>query len=147
MTTTPTPAPRRRKPLLIVMIPLLLGAAFLAGWLPARLELRRTNERLRQVELELRIAGVQRRLGIAAAEARRNNFGLAATEAGRFFDETQRLLAQEGFAEQPRMRVALQSYGEQRDGIMSGLATNDMATAQRLSDLYLAFDGVVQRGL
>ena len=133
--------------MMIVLIPLLLGAAFLAGWLPVTLELRETKERLRAAELELRLAGLQRRLGTAAAEARRNNFGLAATEAGQFFDETQRLLAQEPFTAQPRLRTALQAYVARRDSVMTGLSTNDAATAMLLSELYLAFDGVRQRGL
>ncbi|HEY0141177.1 MAG TPA: hypothetical protein VGF48_09790 [Thermoanaerobaculia bacterium] len=131
----------------MVLVPLLLGAAFLAGWLPVTLELRRTNERLRAVELELRLANVQRRLGTAAAEARRNNFGIAATEAGQFFDETQRLLAQEPFTDQPRLRTALAAYAARRDTVMSGLATNDVTTATLLSELYLALDGVRDRGL
>lgn len=147
MSVTPQVPRRTRKPLMVVMIPLLLGAAFLAGWLPKTLELRRTNERVAQMERDLRLANLHRRLGTAAAEARRNNFGLAATEAGAFFDDTQRLLAQEPFTAQPRLRVALQSYGSQRDRIMTGLSTNDASTAQTLNDLYLAFDGVVKRGL
>lgn len=145
--TTPAVPSRRRAPLLFVTIPLLLAAVFFAGWLPTTLELRKTNARLRELEVELRLSNAQRRLGVAAAEARRNNFGLAATEAARFFDETQRLLGDEAFDKRPRLRTGLNAYVQQRDAIMTGLSTNDPATAQLLTDLYLAFEGVRQRGL
>ncbi|MEA2488251.1 MAG: hypothetical protein QOH21_43 [Acidobacteriota bacterium] len=141
-----TPRPRR-SPLRLLLIPLLLVAVFFAGWVPPTLKQREANERLRDVELQLRLLTLERRLGLSAAEARRGNFGIAASEAGRFFDDTQRLLAEEPFVTRPRLRTALTSFAGRRDEIVTRLATNDPSTAQLLTDLYVTYDGVLQRGL
>jgi hypothetical protein len=145
--TAPTlPPQRRRSPLRFLLIPLLLGAVFLAGWIPATLQAREAKERLTAADLDLRLLRLERSLGVMAAEARRNNFGLASSEASRFFDDTQRLLIEEPFATRPRLRTALTAYAGRRDEIVTRLAASDPATAQLLTDLYLAFDGALQRG-
>ena len=141
------PVPRRRSPLRFLLIPLLLAAVFFAGWIPQTLKLRDAEERLHAAELQLRLLTLERRLGVSAAEARRVNFGLAGSEAGRFFDDTQRLLAEEPLAAQTRLRVALTAFAARRDEIVTRLATNDPATAQLLTDLYVTYDGVLQRGM
>jgi hypothetical protein len=141
------PVPRRRSPRRFLLILLFLAAVFFAGWIPQTLKLRDSDERLHAAELQLRLLTLERRLGLSAAEARRGNFGLAASEAGRFFDDTQRLLAEERLANQPRLRVALTSFVARRDEIVTRLSTNDAATAQLLTDLYVTYDGVLQRGM
>lgn len=146
--TAPTPPPaRRRSPLRIILIPLLLGAFFLAGWIPGTLQSRRANATLSTAELDLRLLRLESRLGVTAAEARQNNFGIAAAEAGRFFDDAQRLLIEEPFATRPRLRTALTSYVGRRDEIITRLAANDPAVATLLTELYLTFHGAIERGL
>lgn len=140
-------APRPRRSFLrFILLLFFLVAVFFAGWVPATLEARRAKEELTARELDLRLANLHRRLGVAAGEARRSNFGVAGQEAAQFFDDTQRLLAQEPLTEQPRLRVALSSYAARRDEVATALALNDPQAAQLLGDLFLAFDGVLRRG-
>ena len=140
---TPLPArrPSRARTFLLVLV--LVAIAFGAGYVPQWLELRRLRAEEQRVTLDLRLANLQRRLGLASLEAHRNNFGTAAEHARRFFDEcvaTVPLVSAE-----PRTSSALGSYASQRDEIMALLGAADPAARARLSGLYLAMEGVLER--
>lgn len=140
------PAPRRRGSAKLVLgAILLIGLAFLAGYVPGRVSQDRIQERLSVTSVDLELANLHRSLGVAALEAQRNNFANAATAAGAFFDGCSRLAQQEAFAAEPRTQTALSGYVTQRDSVMLQLAQADPTVGQRLADLYFTMDGVLAR--
>lgn len=142
----PPPEPRRRFSFkLFLLVIVLLVAAFLGGYVPQALELRRTGATLQRTELDLRLANLHRRLGAASHEAQRNNYANASAAAREFFDGCG-ALAQTGLlAKEPRTQIAITSYAGQRDEIMTALAIADPQMKERLASMYLVMDGVLQR--
>jgi hypothetical protein len=49
------------------------------------------------------------------------------------------------FDDEPRTRVALLSYTEQRDSVMALLSAADPAARERLAGMFLAMNGVLAR--
>lgn len=144
----PAAAPRKgsRSPAkLVLVVLLLLGLAFAAGYMPQKLRADRLEETLRTTSLDLELATAHRDLGIAALEAQRSNFTNAAAAAGRFFDACARLAPNPAFDAQPRTRVALGGYASQRDEIAVQLATADPGVVHRLASMYLTMEGVLAR--
>lgn len=142
----PTPPPVRRgsgKRVLLVL--LLLIAAFLGGYVPATWRARTVETTLHSTELELRLANLHRRLGVAAGEALRNNYANASAAAREFFEGCTALAQSDAFANQPRTRIAFTSYAAQRDEIMSQLASAQPQVKDRLASMYLTMDGVLAR--
>lgn len=123
---------------------LLLAAVFAAGYVPLKLELNRTQEKLQSMELDLKLANLHRELGAASHEAQRNNFAVAADHAAKFFSGCREIEASIPET-QPRTKIAISSYAGSRDLIMGDLAMADPATKERLAGLYLAMQGVLER--
>jgi hypothetical protein len=141
-----TAAPRRAiSPKLVLITLLLLGAAFLAGYVPQRLRADRLEETLRTTTLDLELANIHRDLGNAALEAQRHNFANAQSAAAAFFDGCSRLVQTETFPNEPRTRVALGAYAGERDQLSVQLATGDPQAAQKLASLYFTMNGVLAR--
>ena len=130
---------------MFLLVIVLLAIAFGAGYVPPWMEARTLRAELQQTKLDLRLANLHRRLGVASHEAQRNNFASAGEQARIFFNECAALAQAESFADDPRTRVALESYAAQRDEIMALLAAADPAVRERLAGLYLTFDGVLER--
>jgi hypothetical protein len=130
---------------LAVIVIVLMVLAFLAGFVPKELELRRTRAKLATASLDLQLSDLHRRLGVASHEAQRNNFGLAMTEARAFFEGCRKLTYQQRFEGQPRTKLALTAYGTQGDTILGQLANADPMAKQRLASLYLTMNGVLAR--
>ena len=124
---------------------LLLGAMFLAGYIPQRLENRRLQETLRTTEVQLRLADLHRQLGLATLEAQRFNYANAGAAASRFFDGCAQLAGDPALANEPRTRTALGAYAASRDQIAGQLAMADPQAAQRLAGMFFAMNGVVAR--
>lgn len=119
--------------------------AFLAGFIPEALELRRTRAQLATVTRDLALANLHRQLGVASLEAQRNNFGLAAEQARAFFDGCRKLTYEEQFATEPRTKIALTAYGTRGDIVLGQLANADPAAKEELSSMYLTMNGVLAR--
>lgn len=142
----PAERPRSRmSPRFLLVLLLLLGAAFLVGYGPATLQARKHERALKTVQFELRLANLHRRLGVAAEEAQRNNFGSATAAAREFFDGCAAIAQSEAFPEEPRTKNAITSYAAQRDEIMAQLANMDPQVRERLASMYLVMDGVLAR--
>ena len=141
----PAPVPRRRGGRTFVLVLFLLAAAFLGGYVPQWLQVRNLTESLQTAELQLRLANLHRRLGVASHEAQRNNFASAGEAAARFFDDCATLARTEKFEGDERTRVALLGYTGQRDEVMGLLAAGDPAARERLAQLYLTMEGVIER--
>ena len=121
------------------------AAAFLIGFLPQSIQNRSLRESLNATELELRLANVHRRLGVAGLAARQGDFPAAEAAARTFFDESAKLANTHPFTEDARTRVALLGYASQRDAIMGLIAAGDPGAAERLAGLYITMDGVLER--
>lgn len=144
--TTSVPAPRRRRSVKSFFgILLLLAAIFAAGYVPATMQNRRLEETLHTTTLDLKLASLHRKLGVASHEAQRNNYASAATAANEFFDGARALARDESFADEPRTRGAIAAYASYDDEISAMLANADPQAKQRLASLYLTMDGVLQR--
>ncbi len=128
-----------------LLVVFLLAAAFLGGFIPQWLEVRTLHESLATTELQYRLAEAHRTLGIASHEAMRSNYANAAQFAGQFFDQCGALARSEAFAKEPRTRIALQSYLQQRDELMAMLSAGDPASRERLAGMFLAMQGVLER--
>ena len=123
----------------------LLILAFALGFVPPTLEKRRLEATLHATQLDLRLANLHRRLGVASEEAQRNNFASAAAAARDFFDGCRELAITERFPNQPRTRGAITAYGSYSESIQTQLTLADPQVKERLASLYLAMDGVLTR--
>ena len=144
---TPAPVPVKRGMSFrtIVWIALLLGFAFGLGYGPKEIQRRKLAATLEKTEVDLRLANLHRQLGIASFEAQRNNFAVAATAARTFFDGCRSVVNEHNFDDQPRTRLALQSYASNSDTILGQLANADPAVKERLASLFLTMNGVLER--
>ena len=142
----PIDVPRKRSPVKRAFaILVLLGLAFLGGYVPEKLRANRLQDTLKTTTIELELANAHRHLGVAALEAQRNNFANASAAAVPFFDACARLANNPAFNDEPRTRTALGAYAGSRDAILVQLATADPTAAQRLASLYFTMEGVLQR--
>jgi hypothetical protein len=143
----PAPAPARRGMSFrtLVWIALLLGFAFGLGYGPKEIERRKLASAMEQTALDLRLANLHRQLGMASFEAQRNNFSVSATAARAFFDGCRSVVHEHKFEDQPRTRLALQSYASYSDTILGQLANADPAAKERLASLFLTMNGVLER--
>ena len=139
------PAPRGNAGRKFLLVVFLLIAAFLGGFVPQWLEVRTLRETLTTTELQLRLAEAHRTLGIASHEAMRNNYASAADAAARFFDKCAVLARSDAFEKEPRTRVALLSYTQQRDEVMALLSAGDPVAKERLASTFLTMEGVLER--
>jgi len=142
MQDTVAAPPRRFRVIALTVV--LIVIAFLGGYVPKDLEERRLRATLTQTELDLRLANLHRRLGVASHEVQRNNYSVAAASAREFFDGCS-ALASQPFPNQERTKAALGAYAASKDQILALLAAGDPAVKEHLAGLYLAMDGVLQR--
>jgi hypothetical protein len=129
----------------ILWIVLLVAFAYGLGYGPKELERRKLAAKMEQTELDLRLANLHRQLGIASFEAQRNNFAVSGTAARAFFDGCRGVVNQYKLEDQPRTRLALQSYASYSDTILGQLANADPAVKERLASLFLTMNGVLER--
>jgi hypothetical protein len=129
----------------VLLVLLLLVAAFAGGYIPEWMEVRKLESDLRTTTLDLRLANLHRQLGVATQQAQRNNYGDATEAARSFFDECGEIVRDNEFEHEPRTKLALSSYAGSRDDILRQLALADPAVKERLAGLYLTMDGVLHR--
>lgn len=142
------PLPRRgNRGRTFLIVGFLVAAAFLGGFVPKWMEVRTLRTTLATTGTQLELANLHRLLGVASHEVLRNNYGTAGEAAGRFFSECTELAKSDAFAEEPRTRIALESYAAQRDQIMALIAAGDPTVRERLLTMYLTMDGVLTRRL
>ena len=109
------------------LIASLILLAFLAGFLPAQVRLRRLEEHYREARLH-------RLLGVAMIEAQLHNYSTARQRTSEFFDA-----AREVEQKTPREpdRGQLERVLARRDDIIAGLAANDESAADKLRGLFV----------
>jgi hypothetical protein len=114
--------------------------AFLLGFIPMWLTAGRNEKARDAARLELRLSQMQNTLASAAIDARRGDYEPARQRASQFFselrDEADRGNAS-GFT--ATQRDALAPLFNQRDQLITLLARSDPSSADRLSDLDVAY--------
>jgi hypothetical protein len=119
-------------------------AAFGLGYAPLEMKRRDLDRQLSELRVDLRLARLHRLLGTATVQAMRNDYPAATTAAVDFFAGC-REAATLDLTTRPRTANALSAYASTRDEVVSLLAAGDPAAKERLTELFLAMDGVLQR--
>src|SRR4051812_41944577 len=117
-----------------------LLVVFLLGFVPMWLQARAAAAKLADAERRLTLAGMQGNLASAAIDARRGDYEPARQAVSQFFT-TLRAEIDEGDTSDltQAQRAGLQPLFAGRDEIITLLARSDPASADRLSDLYVAY--------
>ncbi len=122
----------------------LLLIAFLIGFAPMWLQSRECSSSLSEAERQSSLAKMQNSLGSAAIDARRGDYETARQAASDFFTllraETSKGVDS---ALSQQKKDAAQPLLAQRDQIITLLARGDVASANMLSDLYVAYRKLV----
>jgi hypothetical protein len=128
-------APGTRRILFLVA----LVAVYLAGFVPTFLKLRDQTTQHEKAEHALGSTRIVKDLGSAAIDARRGQYEPARLEASAFFSAA-RVEIDQGSksALTQQQRDALGPLLAPRDELITLLARNDPASADRLSNLYVA---------
>ena len=123
--------------------PALILAAFLVGFVPMWLSKRTVAYELDQTRHQLRRAQLQNQLSTATVYARRGEYETGRQNASSFFSELQSELNNSDSS------ILTATEKTQVPGILSGrddtitlLSRSDPASADRLSDLYVAYRSV-----
>lgn len=138
---------KARRNLLFNPLVIVIGVAvlaFLAGFLPMWFYARNATNTLRETRQQLLLVQMQTLLGSAAVDARRGNYEPARQATSQFFT---RLSAELDRGEQsllaPVSAEKLAPILAQRDTLITLLARADPASADRLSDLYVTYRGLL----
>ena len=136
------PVPRKSTPLarrFIIYAGVLL-VVFLLGFVPMWLKARASDARLADTERQLTLVGMQGNLASAAIDARRGDYEPARQAVSQFFTSL-RAEIDKGDASYftQAQRSGVQTLFDGRDEIITLLARSDPASADRLSDLYVAY--------
>lgn len=118
----------------------LLLLVFLLGFAPIWFKSRECSASLSEAEHQLSLARIQNSLASAVIDARLGDYESARQATSDFFTslrvETDR---GDDAALSPAQREGVQPLLTQRDEIITLLARNDPASADRLSDLYVSY--------
>lgn len=117
-----------------------LFVVFLLGLVPMWLQARASAGRLAEAERRLTLVEMQGNLASAALDARRGDYEPARQAVSQFFTSL-RAEIDKGDASglTQAQRTGVQPLFDGRDEIITLLARSDPASADRLSDLYVAF--------
>jgi hypothetical protein len=134
---SPAPPPKRTR---ILIYGAVLLVVFLLGFIPMWLKARQCANGLAEAESQLRLSRMQNSLASAVINARRGDYEPARQAASQFFT-TLRDEADKGDASifTQAQREGMKPLFTQRDEIITLLARNDPASADRLSDLYVSY--------
>ena len=115
-----------------------LLVVFLLGFIPMWLKARTATSSLTETEHQLVLCKMQSDLASAVIDARRGDYEPARQALSRFFTSlsTER---DTGATYTDAQRNSLQSLFAGRDELITLLARNDPASADRLSDLFVAY--------
>ena len=136
------PVSRKSTPLMrrFIIYAGVLLVVFLLGFVPVWLQSRATSAKLADAERRLTLMGMQADLASAAIDARRGDYEPARQSASRFFTSLRAEIdkGETSYLTQAQ-RAGAQPSLDGRDEIITLLARSDPASADRLSDLYVAY--------
>jgi hypothetical protein len=118
----------------IIVVIILLVAAFLAGFVPQYIKVKRLDGDLSLARQENALAELRDLAGLAFVQTSQKNYGLAAATSNRFFARTREIANQVPDANE---RKALEDLLASQDKIVAELAKGDPAA---LGDLQALFD-------
>ena len=136
------PVPRNPTPLVrrFVIYGGVLLVVFLLGFVPMWLQARASAAKLADAERRLTLAGMQGNLAAAAIDARRGDYEPARQTVSQFFTSLRAEIDEGDTSDFTQaQRDGLQPLFAGRDEIITLLARSDPASADRLSDLYVAY--------
>lgn len=117
-----------------------LLVVFLLGFVPMWLQARAAAGRLAEAERRLTLAGMQGNLASAAIDARRGDYEPARQAVSQFFTSLRAEIDEGDTSDFTQaQRAGLQPLFAGRDELITLLARSDPASADRLSDLYVAY--------
>jgi len=117
-----------------------LAVVFLLGFVPMWLKARSAADSLAEAEHRLAVVGMQSDLASAVIDARRGEYEPSRQAASRFFTSLRAEIDKADASKfTPVQREAMQPLFAGRDEMITLLARNDPASADRLSDLYIAY--------
>jgi len=118
-----------------IIYAVVLLVVFLLGLIPMWLKSRTAANNLAQAEHQLALSKTQNDLASAVIDARRGDYEPARLALSRFFTS----LSAESSNYTDAQRSGLQPLLASRDELITLLARNDPASADRLSDLYVSY--------
>ena len=117
-----------------------LFVVFLLGFVPMWLKARQSATGLAAAERELTLVRMQHNLASAVIDARRGDYEPARKTVSEFFTSLRTEIDKGDTSSLTQVqRTGLQALFTGRDEIITLLARNDPASADRLSDLYVAY--------
>jgi hypothetical protein len=114
-----------------------LLVVFLLGFIPMWLKARTAANSLTETEHQLTLCKMQSDLGSAVIDARRGDYEPARQALSRFFTSLSAERDSSNYTE--AQRNGLQPLFASRDELITLLARNDPASADKLSDLFVAY--------
>jgi hypothetical protein len=118
--------------------------AFLLGFVPMWLRARTATGSLAEAERQLTLVRTQGNLASAIIDARRGDYEPARQSASQFFTSARTEIDKgDTSAFTQTQRAGMQPLLDGRDEIITLLARSDPASADRLSDLYVAYRKVM----
>jgi hypothetical protein len=121
-----------------------LLVVFLLGFIPMWLKARQSANSLSEAEHQLTLVRMQSNLASAVIDARRGDYEPARQTASQFFTSLSTEIDKgDASAFTAAQRTGLQSLFTGRDEVITLLARSDPASADRLSDLYVAYRKVM----
>lgn len=118
--------------------------AFLLGFVPMWLRARTANSNLAEAERQLTLVRTQGSLASAIIDARRGEYEPARQSASQFYTSLRAEIDKgDASAFTQTQRAGAQPLLDGRDELITLLARGDPASADRLSDLYVAYRKVM----
>lgn len=136
------PEPVKSSPVMrrILIYAGVLLIVFLLGFVPMWFKAREANNRLAQVERNLIVARIQNDLATAVIDARRAEYEPARQLVSQFFTTMQTEVAKGDSSSYTRAQgEQLHQLFAGRDELITLLARSDPASADRLTDLFVAY--------
>ena len=140
------PVQYKSPPLLrrIVISAGVLLVVFLLGFIPMWLKARQSANSLAATERQLTLVRMQSNLASAVIDARRGDYEPARQTASQFFNSLSAEIDKgDDSSFTAAQRTGLQALFTRRDELITLLARSDPASADRLSDLYVAYRKVM----
>lgn len=148
MTKDMQPKPVKTTPLMrrVANYAFLLVIVFLLGFIPMAIRFQESSSHLATAERQLNLAQTQNSLASAVIDARRGDYEPARQSTSSFFTslraETDKV---NDSALSSAQRAGVQPLSLAQDEIITLLARNDPASADRLSDLYVAYRKIMNK--
>ena len=140
------PKPDKSRPLLqrFIIYAGVLLIIFLLGFVPMWLKARSATSSLAETEHQLVLVKMQSSLASAVIDARRGDYEPARQAASQFFTSLRTEIDKGDTSDlTPAQRQGLQPLFAGRDEVITLLARSDPASADRLSDLFVAYRKVM----